>query len=71
MSEVLARHDKGDMIAVSGKLTKSAWQGRDGVQRTGFSVLVDSIASARASRPDKAKTKRAEQFDAIPFLSRA
>ena len=25
--EVLAQHDKGDMVAVSGRLTKSAWTG--------------------------------------------
>ena len=47
IDEALARHAKGDMVAVSGRLTKSAWTGRDGAERSGFSVLVDSIASAR------------------------
>ncbi|MGH8584640.1 MAG: single-stranded DNA-binding protein [Gammaproteobacteria bacterium] len=54
--EALARHGKGDMVAVSGRLTKSAWTGKDGVERSGFSVLVDSIASARTVRPGKPKT---------------
>lgn len=53
--EALARHAKGDIIAVSGRLTKSAWTGRDGVERSGFSVLVDTIASARTVRPGKPK----------------
>lgn len=70
LGEVLARHAKGDMVAVSGRLTKSAWTGRDGVERSGFSVLVDSIASARMVRPGKRKDKRehaGEPFnDAIP-----
>jgi single-stranded DNA-binding protein len=45
--EALAKHAKGDMVAISGRLTKSVWTGRDGAERSGFSVLVDSIASAR------------------------
>ncbi|MGH8566909.1 MAG: single-stranded DNA-binding protein [Gammaproteobacteria bacterium] len=55
--ESLARHVKGDMIAVSGRLTKSAWTGKDGVERSGFSVLADSIASARTVRPGKPRPK--------------
>ncbi|MGH7315686.1 MAG: single-stranded DNA-binding protein [Candidatus Rokuibacteriota bacterium] len=55
--ESLARHVKGDMISVSGRLTKSAWTGKDGAERSGFSVLVDSIASARTVRPRKSFPK--------------
>jgi single-stranded DNA-binding protein len=68
--EVLAKHDKGDMVAVSGRLTKSAWTGRDGAERAGFSV-VDGIASARTARPGKPKARceHAEKpfDDAIQF----
>ena len=46
-SEILALHDKGDMVAVSGRITKSSWKAKDGTERLGFSVLVDWIASAR------------------------
>ena len=53
--EALAKHAKGDMVAILGRLTKSAWTGRDGAERSGFSVLVDSVASARTVRPGKAK----------------
>ncbi len=53
--EVLAKHAKGDMVAVSGKLTKSTWTGKNGAERSGFSVFVDSITSARTVRPGKSK----------------
>lgn len=53
IGEALAKHAKGDMAAISGRLTKSAWTGRDGAERSGFSVLVDSIASARTVRARK------------------
>ncbi len=55
--EVLARHAKGDMVAVSGKLTKSTWTGKNGAERSGFSVFVDSITSARTVRPGKPKAE--------------
>jgi len=55
--EALARHVKSDMVAVSGKLTKSAWTGRDGVERSGFSVLIDTVASAKTVRPGKPKAE--------------
>jgi single-stranded DNA-binding protein len=71
IGEVLAKHDKGDMVAVSGRLTKSAWTGRDGAERSGFSVCVDGIASARTARPGKPKARcehAEEPFnDAIQF----
>lgn len=66
IGEALAGHGKGDMVAVSGRLTKSVWTGRDGVERAGFSVLADSIVSARTVRPGKAKARR-EHAEAVPF----
>lgn len=45
--EDLATHSKGDMLSVSGRLTKSAWMGKDGEGRSGLSVLIDLISSAR------------------------
>ncbi|MGH8589173.1 MAG: single-stranded DNA-binding protein [Gammaproteobacteria bacterium] len=66
IGESLARHQKGDMVAVSGKLTKSAWIGKDGTERSGFSVLADSIASARTVRPGKEQARH-EHTDALTF----
>lgn len=61
IAEALAKHAKDDMVAISGRLTKWSWKSRDGVQRTGFSVLVDSIQSARTVRPGKAPKAGHEQ----------
>jgi single-stranded DNA-binding protein len=47
IGEALAKHGQGDMMAIGGRLSKSTWTGWDGTERVGFSVLVDSIASAR------------------------
>jgi hypothetical protein len=54
------------MVAVGARLSKSAWKAQDGTAHRGFSVLVDSIASARTVRPGKAKAKRADA-EAVPF----
>jgi len=67
ISEVLAKHAKGDMVAISGRLTKAAWTGRGGAERSGFSVCVDSIASARTVRPRKPKVQSRDEQGAAPF----
>lgn len=67
IGEVLAKHGKGDMAAISGRLTKSAWTGRDGAERAGFSVCVGGIASARTVRPGKAKARPHDEQRAAPF----
>jgi single-strand DNA-binding protein len=59
IGEVLAKHVKGDMVAVGGWLSKSSWTAQDGSVHTGFSVLIDSIASARTVRPAKASARQA------------
>jgi single-strand DNA-binding protein len=51
LGEVLAKHQKGDTVSVSGKLTKASWKTRDGGERSGFSVLLDGIGSARTVGP--------------------
>ncbi|MGH8584653.1 MAG: single-stranded DNA-binding protein [Gammaproteobacteria bacterium] len=61
--EALVKHGKGDMVAVSGRLTKSAWTSKDGAERSGFSVLVDTIASARTVRPGKRSRSEDSPFD--------
>jgi single-strand DNA-binding protein len=51
ISEVLAKHQKGDTVSISGKLSKASWKTRDGQERAGFSVLLDGIVSARTIGP--------------------
>jgi single-stranded DNA-binding protein len=54
---------KGSEVYIEGRLFLNAWTGRDGVERTGFSVCVDSIASARTVRPGKPKVQSRDTFD--------
>jgi single-stranded DNA-binding protein len=53
--ETLCRHTKGDLINVMGPLTKSTFTGRDGQERSGWSLAVESILSARTVRPGGAR----------------
>ena len=66
IAEALAKHAKDDMVAISSRLTKSSWKSRDGVQRTGFLVLVDSIQSGRTVRAPKAPKAGHEQAAELP-----
>jgi single-strand DNA-binding protein len=50
---VLAQHSKGDLVAMMGQLTKSVFTGRDGEQRTGWGLLVESILSVHTAVGNK------------------
>ncbi len=74
IGEALERHATGDMVAISGRLTKAGWTGRDRAEGSGFSVCVDSIASARTVRPRRPKVQSRDEYerprdeqDAVPF----
>src|SRR5215471_16506879 len=47
----LARHQKGDLISVRGGLYRSSFVGRDGQERTSWSLTADAVISARTVRP--------------------
>jgi single-strand DNA-binding protein len=49
-AELLTKHDKGDMVALSGKVTQSRWAGQDGITRESLSIMADTILSARTAR---------------------
>jgi single-stranded DNA-binding protein len=51
VAETLARHCKGDLLAVSGRLQVGRWKTAEGVDREPLRVIVDSIISARTVRP--------------------
>jgi single-strand DNA-binding protein len=46
-AEALAQHAKGDLVSAMGPLTRSTFQGRDGEERTSWSLLAESLLSAR------------------------
>jgi single-strand DNA-binding protein len=69
VSEMLARHAKGDVVMAMGTLTRSTFTGRDGQERTAWSLLTESLLSARtvydrphdstaAARPQRARAPR-------------
>ena len=64
-AETLARHAKGDLIAAMGPLHRTRFTGRDGQEREGWSLNVESIVSARTVRPGGGR-KRAETAKAAP-----
>ena len=78
-AETLAKHEKGDLVSVAGRLQLSAWTTSTGETRRQFQLVADSVVSARAVRPSggrKAGTVDADQTaqaappdldDEIPF----
>jgi single-strand DNA-binding protein len=51
VGEALAQHEKGDLLTAMGTLTRSKFTGRDGQERAGWNLLVESLLSPRAVRP--------------------
>ena len=64
-AEALARHVKGDLISCMGPLYRNRYTARDGQEREGWSLTVESIVSARTVRPGGGR-KRAETAKAAP-----
>ena len=64
-AELLAKHQKGDLISVAGNMQLNQWSGQDGVQKEQPQVIVDSVISARTTRPagkaSQGKTSPPEQ----------
>ena len=50
-AETLAKHQQGDMIAVTGRMQRKAWTDKDGAQRIDLQLVVDGITSSRSVRP--------------------
>ena len=64
-AEALARHVKGDLLAVMGPLHRTRFTGRDGQERQAWSLTAESVVSARTVRPSGGR-KRAETMKAAP-----
>ena len=50
-AEALAKHQKGDMVSVSGNMQVNQWTDQTGATQSGFQVVADSVISARTSTP--------------------
>jgi len=66
-ADLLAKHQKGDMVAVTGQLTRSRWNGPNGEERASWSVRADSLVSARTVRPGGGR-RRAAPKPAADFV---
>ena len=65
-ADALARHVKGDLIGCMGTLYRNRYTGRDGQEREGWSLTVESVVSARTVRPGGGR-KRAEAAKPAPI----
>ncbi len=50
-ADALAKHEKGNVVSVSGNMQISQWTGKNGETRQGWQVIADSVISSRAVRP--------------------
>lgn len=49
-ADLLARQQKGDLISVSGAMQVNQWTGQDGTTNSGYSLVAESVISARTVR---------------------
>lgn len=50
-AEILVRHAKGDMVSGTGRLTKGRYRSHGGDEREQWTLIADSLVSARTVRP--------------------
>ncbi|ECC9937501.1 single-stranded DNA-binding protein [Salmonella enterica subsp. enterica] len=50
-ADALAKHTKGDIVSVGGTMQINQWTGQDGGTQSGYTVIADSVISARTARP--------------------
>lgn len=51
VADDLVRHQKGDLVSVSGRVQRSSWTGQDGQKRDQLQIVADALISARTARP--------------------
>ena len=75
LADILERHKQGDLINVSGKCQLSKYTTNAGDERENISVIIDSLISARTTRPGGGKRKEkpadngAQPYDEAPPYS--
>ncbi|EEJ7164126.1 single-stranded DNA-binding protein [Salmonella enterica subsp. enterica] len=57
-ADALAKHQKGDLVSVSGQLQINQWTGQDGGTHSGYALVADSVISARTVRPGGGKSQQ-------------
>lgn len=64
-ADALAKHQKGDMMSVSGNMQITQWTDGHGNAQTGYQVIADSVVSARTVRPGGRKGAAGQPTDAL------
>lgn len=59
-AELLAKHQKGDLVSVAGNMQLNQWKAQDGTQNESPQVIADSVISARTARPGSSKTSQSK-----------
>jgi single stranded DNA-binding protein len=59
-AETLARHAKGDLISVSGRLQLNRDKDREGSDREQLQVIADTVMSAKSVRPAGGRRRNGE-----------
>ncbi|MCU7836717.1 MAG: single-stranded DNA-binding protein [gamma proteobacterium symbiont of Taylorina sp.] len=57
LAKDLAKHKKGDLISLMGKVTLNVWIDAQGVKQENHRILVDSLVSAKTVRPYTGRKK--------------
>lgn len=57
VADDLLRHQKGDLVSVSGRVQRSTWTRGDGQTVQQLQIVADSLISARTTRPAGGKGK--------------
>ena len=58
MAKDLAKHQKGDLVAVMGKATLNTWTDNNGVIHANHQMLIDAITSSKTVRPNGGRKKQ-------------
>lgn len=67
-ADALAKHTKGDVVSIGGTMQVNQWTGQDGSTQSGYTVIADSVVSARTARPGG---RRGQQGQATQALEHA
>lgn len=59
VADLLLKHDKGDLISVSGRCQRNTWTTPQGEKREQLQVVADAIVSSRSVRPGGARKRNA------------
>ena len=58
IADILSKHEKGDLISLSGRVQANNWTDNEGLERNDIQIIADSVVSARTVRPKASQNKQ-------------